>query len=78
MSIYIVGVCVGFARLWIGIRSLFAARKIEAVKSLYIQAEKTCITQHPGFSPVCLNIHVLRTAWFQYRQGTKYQSNAWH
>ena len=28
----------------------------------------TCITQHPGFSAVCLNIWVLQTAWYQYKQ----------
>lgn len=27
-----------------------------------------CITQHDGFRPVCLNVHVLRVAYFQYRQ----------
>jgi hypothetical protein len=27
-----------------------------------------CITHHPGFSPVCLDIYVLRTAYYQYRQ----------
>ena len=27
-----------------------------------------CITHHPGFEPVCLNIHVLTTAYYQYRQ----------
>ena len=27
-----------------------------------------CITQHTGFASVCLEIHVLRTAYFQFRQ----------
>lgn len=27
-----------------------------------------CITQHPGFLPVCTNKYVLRTAWLQYKQ----------
>ena len=27
-----------------------------------------CITQHPGFQPVCFNKYVLRTAWTQYKQ----------
>ncbi|XP_062569765.1 uncharacterized protein LOC134231811 [Saccostrea cucullata] len=27
-----------------------------------------CITHHPGFRTVCLDIHVLRTAYYQYRQ----------
>ena len=26
-----------------------------------------CITDHPGFEPVCLNEHVLQTAYHQYR-----------
>ena len=28
----------------------------------------TCITQHPGFNAVCLNIWVLQAAYYQYRQ----------
>lgn len=31
-------------------------------------SEHNCITQHPGFSAVCLNKWVLQTAWYQYRQ----------
>lgn len=27
-----------------------------------------CITDHPGLEPVCLNVHVLRVATFQYQQ----------
>ncbi|XP_063070480.1 uncharacterized protein LOC134461510 [Engraulis encrasicolus] len=27
-----------------------------------------CITEHLGFQPVCMNVHVLRTAYFHYRQ----------
>ena len=27
-----------------------------------------CITGHPGFDAVCLNVWVLQTAYFQYRQ----------
>ena len=27
-----------------------------------------CITLHPGFSPVCLNIWSLQAAYFNYRQ----------
>lgn len=26
-----------------------------------------CITQHPGFSSVCLDVYVLETAYYQYR-----------
>jgi len=36
---------------------------------LYInQQPPNCITQHPGFSSVCLNKWVLKTAWLQYKQ----------
>ena len=27
-----------------------------------------CITEHPGFSTVCLDVWVLQTAYFQYQQ----------
>ncbi|XP_071833063.1 uncharacterized protein [Apostichopus japonicus] len=27
-----------------------------------------CITEHPGFQSVCLDVHVLQTAWSQYKQ----------
>ena len=27
-----------------------------------------CITQHPGFATVCLDVWVLQTAYYQYRQ----------
>ena len=28
----------------------------------------TCIVDHPGFVPVCINEFVLETAWYQYKQ----------
>ena len=28
----------------------------------------SCITEHPGFDPVCLNTYVLQTAYFAYKQ----------
>lgn len=40
----------------------------EAVEDRELQVEPPCVTQHPGFSAVCLNPYVLRTAWYQYRQ----------
>ena len=27
-----------------------------------------CITEHPGFTTVCLDVWVLQTAYFQYQQ----------
>ena len=38
--------------------------KINALDDSSIQ----CITEHPGFSSVCLNIWVLQTAYYQYQQ----------
>ncbi|CAH3162429.1 unnamed protein product, partial [Porites lobata] len=43
----------------------------EAVTSGECEEEPTCITQHPGFHPVCINRWVLQTAWFQYKQQYK-------
>ena len=47
-------------------------KNIEAVTSGECQEEPTCITQHPGFHPVCINRWVLQTAWFQYKQQCKH------
>ena len=33
-----------------------------------LEEPPVCITQHPGFSAVCLNRWVLQTAWYQYKQ----------
>ena len=33
-----------------------------------IEAPALCITEHPGFSTVCLDMWVLQTAFYQYRQ----------
>ena len=43
----------------------------EAVTSGECEEEPTCITQHPGFHPVCINRWVLQTAWYQYKQQFK-------
>lgn len=32
------------------------------------EQELKCITQHPGFTSVCLDVHVLDTAYLQYKQ----------
>lgn len=40
----------------------------EAVENKELEVEPSCITQHPGFSAVCLKTYVLKTAWYQYRQ----------
>lgn len=44
---------------------------IAAVTSGECQEEPKCITQHPGFHPVCINRWVLQTAWYQYKQQYK-------
>jgi len=51
------------------------ALNLEAVQMREVQQEPACITLHPGFKAVCLNSHVLRTAWYQYRQ--QYGSKAY-
>ena len=33
-----------------------------------IQAQISCITEHQGFEPVCLNVWVLQAGYFSYRQ----------
>ena len=44
-------------------------------QALVLEGERTepvsCITEHPGFLPVCINKYVLRTAWKQYKQQYK-------
>ena len=47
----------------------------EAVTSGECEEEPTCITQHPGFHPVCINRWVLQTAWYQYKQQYKESFN---
>ena len=41
---------------------------IEAVTSGECQEEPNCVTQHPGFHPVCINRWMLQIAWYQYKQ----------
>ena len=43
----------------------------EAVTSGECEEEPTCITQHPGFHPVCISRWVLQTPWYQYKQQYK-------
>ena len=40
----------------------------EAVKAKGLDKPPVCITQHPGFSAVCLNRWGLQTVWYQYKQ----------
>lgn len=43
--------------------------KRDDARTLYHQAQPyRCITEHPGFQSVCLDVHVLQTAWSQYKQ----------
>ncbi|XP_062592073.1 uncharacterized protein LOC134253563 [Saccostrea cucullata] len=45
-------------------------QEIQQVKEEILRTDTSlnCITHHPGFRTVCLDIHVLRTAYYQYRQ----------
>ncbi|XP_046863461.1 P2X purinoceptor 7-like [Xenia sp. Carnegie-2017] len=43
-------------------------KNLEAVETNETTEVPLCITQHPGFEPVCLNRWVLQTAWYQYKQ----------
>ncbi|XP_057682229.1 uncharacterized protein LOC130909582 isoform X2 [Corythoichthys intestinalis] len=49
-------------------------REQERTRGKMEDAGVKCITQHSGFQPVCLNIEVLQTAYFAYRQS--YQDQA--
>lgn len=46
-------------------------KNIEAVTSGECEEQPRCITQHPGFHPVCINRWVLQVAWYQYKQQYK-------
>ena len=41
---------------------------IEDVTSGECHEDPKCLTQHPGFHPVCINRWVLQTSWYQYKQ----------
>ena len=51
-------------------RECLCCREVEKVVKRIdtSDSEVTCITEHEGFYPVCLNIWVLQTAYFEYRQ----------
>ena len=54
-------------------RECVCCKEIPAVMNLLTDVEEghaipPCITQHPGFAPVCTNKYVLKTAWYQYKQ----------
>lgn len=40
--------------------------KVQA--KMELEEGTSCITNHPFFDPVCLNVFVLQTAYLQYRQ----------
>ena len=41
--------------------------EIQQIKDKCQEEDVSCITMHPGFDAVCLNIYVLQTAYHQYR-----------
>ena len=51
-------------------RECICCREITRVVSKFAQTDAVvqCITEHPGFATVCLDVWVLQTAYFQYRQ----------
>jgi len=54
-------------------------QEIEAVRNKLVEAvtcgefeeQPTCITQHLGFHPACINRWVLQTSWYQHKQQYK-------
>jgi hypothetical protein len=36
-------------------------------KKMSFNKDLCCITEHPGFASVCLDVYVLETAYYQYR-----------
>ena len=44
------------------------AKLLEAVEVEALESPPSCITNHPGFLAVCINVYVLQTAWYQYKQ----------
>lgn len=54
-------------------KECLCCREISAIVNKLSETEDTdsqiiCITEHPGFASVCLNIWVLQAAYSQYRQ----------
>ena len=51
-------------------RECVCCREIQVVEQKLRESDvkRQCITEHNGFDPVCLNVWVLQTAYFQYRQ----------
>lgn len=49
-------------------RECICCNEVQRVLDVKNEEDISCITQHPGFSPVCLDVHVLGVAYFQYRQ----------
>lgn len=43
-------------------------KNLEAVEIERLDEAPGCITNHPGFHAVCLNVWVLQTAWLQFKQ----------
>ena len=43
-------------------------KNFEAVEVEQLDDPPSYIVNHPGFQAVCLNVWVLQTAWFQYKQ----------
>ncbi|XP_013404522.1 uncharacterized protein LOC106169577 [Lingula anatina] len=48
--------------------NVFCHEVVVVVQDRSKEENVQCITDHPGFEPVCLNKWVLETAWMQFRQ----------
>lgn len=49
-------------------RECICCEEINQVVTVKNEETVQCITDHPGFRPICLDMHVLRVAYYQYRQ----------
>jgi hypothetical protein len=49
-------------------RECICCQEIHQVVAVANEENLQCITDHPGFHPVCLDVHVLQVAYYQYRQ----------
>ncbi|KAK7502897.1 hypothetical protein BaRGS_00005846 [Batillaria attramentaria] len=50
------------------VRECKCCQEIPDVRAMTEEEGVGCICQHPGFAAVCLNVWVLRTAYYHYRQ----------
>ena len=50
-------------------RECLCCKEVDEVSAVMQEfPDISCVTDHPGFQPVCLDVNVLRTAYYSYRQ----------